>query len=195
MSRCNESAAGTSYQIDLCALQDFAARWSAIWFDLCSRETEMRVTVARKHRKHRKQCQWRSVEISGDTAQLRHVACCVCCDSLNLVTRSLDNSDWRIRDQKWPVWDAFGRIWTHLVWKEQSEDHSVSSVWDWDCASVVWFARRDCWHLLTGTVSQCNSVTVLHLSSCASIPLRRQHSWQQHRPWLMRRLRCGQSQY
>ena len=51
------------------------------------------------------------VEISGDTAQLRHVACCVCCDSLNLVTRSLDNSDWRIRHQKWPVWDAFGRIW------------------------------------------------------------------------------------
>lgn len=78
---------------------------------------------------------------------------------------------------------GMGRIWTHLVWKEQSEDHSVSSVWDWDCASVVWFARRDCWHLLTGTVSQCNSVTVLHLSSCASIPLR-QHSWQQHSRFL-----------
>ena len=114
--KVNESAAGTVHPTDLCALQDFAARWSAICFDLCSSrdKTEMRVTVAwkhRKHRKHRKQCQWRSVETLHSCAMLR-VACAVTVWTWSQETWTIRTGEFATKSGRYGTHlDAFGRIW------------------------------------------------------------------------------------
>jgi hypothetical protein len=168
MSRCNESAAGTSYQIDLCALQDFAARWSAIWFDLCSRETEMRVTVARKHRKHRKQCQWRSVETLHSCAMLR-VACAVTVWTWSQEAWTIRTGEFVTKSGRYGTHlDAFGRIWYErnnqkIIPFHRCETETVPVLFDLqeETVDICWLARCH-----SVTVSQCCTSRPAHQFLC-----------------------------
>ena len=139
------------------------------------------------------------VEISGD--QWRHYTVAPCC-----VLRVLWQSVWTWSQEAWTIrtgefvtksgrygthLDAFGRIWYErknqkIIPFHRCETETVPVLFDLqeETVDICWLARCH-----SVTVSQCCTS-----SSCASIPLR-QHSWQQHRPWLTRRLRCGQSQY